>query len=84
MKGVDEGESSQSGPKSPAPKKRKSSKPDRAGKKSSEFLEVMTRPLPFAMLSPLGSDLTSLLVTMKNKNAKEETQRVLQRWLQRI
>jgi hypothetical protein len=32
----------------------------------------MTRPLPFAMLSPLGSDLTSLLQT-KDKDAKEET-----------
>jgi hypothetical protein len=26
-----------------------------------EILEVMTRPFPFVMLSPLGSDLTSLL-----------------------
>lgn len=25
-----------------------------------EILEVMTHPLPFALLSPLGSDLTSL------------------------
>jgi hypothetical protein len=33
--------------------------------------EVMTRPLTFAMLSPLGLDLTSLLQAMKNKNAKE-------------
>jgi hypothetical protein len=27
----------------------------------SEILKVMTEPFPFAMLSPLGSDLTSLL-----------------------
>jgi hypothetical protein len=27
----------------------------------SEILKVMTEPIPFAMLSPLGSDLTSLL-----------------------
>jgi hypothetical protein len=26
-----------------------------------EILKVMTEPFPFAMLSPLGSDLTSLL-----------------------
>jgi hypothetical protein len=26
-----------------------------------EILEVMTEPLPFTMLSPLGSELTSLL-----------------------
>jgi hypothetical protein len=40
-----------------------------------EILEVMTHSLPFAMLSPLGSDLTSLLQTTKNKNTKEETGR---------
>jgi hypothetical protein len=27
----------------------------------SEILKVMTEPFPFAMLSPLGLDLTSLL-----------------------
>jgi hypothetical protein len=32
----------------------------------------MTRSLPFVMLSPLGSDLTSLLQTTKNKHAEEE------------
>jgi hypothetical protein len=35
-----------------------------------EILEVMTRPLPFAMLSPLGSDLTSLL-QIKDKDVEE-------------
>jgi hypothetical protein len=38
-----------------------------------EILEVMTRPLPFHMLSPLGSDLTSIL--MKDKNAKGKATR---------
>jgi hypothetical protein len=31
-----------------------------------EILEVITEPLPFAMLSPLGSELTSLLQPKKN------------------
>jgi hypothetical protein len=35
-----------------------------------EILEVMTRPLPFSTLSPLGSDPCSLLLTMKDKNAE--------------
>lgn len=35
-----------------------------------QTLEVMTHPLPFNVLSPLGSDLTNLLLTMKSK--KEE------------
>ena len=35
-----------------------------------EILEVMTEPLPFTMLSPLESELTSLLQPQK-KNAKE-------------
>jgi hypothetical protein len=33
-----------------------------------EILEIMARPLPFRMLSPLGSVLTSIL--MKDKNAE--------------
>jgi hypothetical protein len=35
-----------------------------------EILEVMTEPLPFTMLSPLGSELTSLLQPQK-KDARE-------------
>jgi hypothetical protein len=35
----------------------------------------MTRPLPFDMLSPLRLDLTSLLLTMKDKNTEEEARR---------
>jgi hypothetical protein len=35
-----------------------------------EILEVMTKPLPFDMLSPLGSELTSLLQP-KEKGARE-------------
>jgi hypothetical protein len=38
-------------------------------------MEVMTHSLHFAMLSPLGSDLTILLQTTKNKNVEEETGR---------
>jgi hypothetical protein len=38
------------------------------------ILEVMIRPLPFRMLSPLGSDLTSIL--MKDKNAEGGTSRI--------
>jgi hypothetical protein len=86
---ANEGESSQSGPKSVVPKRQKSSKIGCADKRTSvppkqapetpstssigvtEILEVMTRPLPFTMPSPVGSDLTSLLQT-KNKNAEEE------------
>ena len=33
-----------------------------------EILEIMTRPLPFRMLSPLGLVLTSIL--MKDKNVE--------------
>jgi hypothetical protein len=91
QKNVDEGESSQPGTKSPAPKKQKPSKPYRVIKKTpklpkhapetpsassigiTKILEVMTHPLPFTMLSPLGSYLTSLLQTRKNKNAEEGT-----------
>lgn len=40
---------------------------------ATEILEVMTQPLHFSALSPLGSDLTSLLMTMKGKNVEEET-----------
>jgi hypothetical protein len=38
-----------------------------------EILKVVTQPLPFSTSSPLGSDLTSLLLTMNDKNTKEET-----------
>jgi hypothetical protein len=31
---------------------------------ATQVLELMTQPLPFDTLSPLGSDLTSLLLTM--------------------
>jgi hypothetical protein len=89
---IDEGETSQLGTKSPAPKKRKPLKVGRAEKKMhappkqvpetpstssigvTKILEVMTRPFPFAMLSPLGSDLTSLL-QIKDKDAEEGTGR---------
>jgi hypothetical protein len=40
-----------------------------------EILKVMTEPFPFAMLSPLGSDLTSLLQSKEKgveKGAEEE------------
>jgi hypothetical protein len=84
QKGADEGESSQSGPKSPTIKKSKSSKLGHDVKKPSEppkqvdetpltlsigitkIVEVMACPLPFAMLRPLGLDVTSLLLTMKD------------------
>jgi hypothetical protein len=33
-----------------------------------QLIEVMTQSLPFATLSPVGSDLTSMLLTMKGKN----------------
>jgi hypothetical protein len=39
---------------------------------ATEILEVMTRPFSFSTLSPLGSNLTSLLLIMKDKNAKGE------------
>lgn len=42
-----------------------------------EILEIMTCPLPFAMLRPLGSDLTSLLLTMKDNNVEEEAEGIL-------
>jgi hypothetical protein len=45
-----------------------------------ESLEVMTHPLPFAMLSPLGLDLTSLLHKKDkdaNKDAEEGTEKVV-------
>lgn len=32
----------------------------------------MTQPLPFSTLSPFGSDLTILLLTMKGKNTEAE------------
>jgi hypothetical protein len=40
-----------------------------------EILKVMTEPFPFALLSPLGSDLTSLLQSNEKgfeKGAEEE------------
>lgn len=43
-----------------------------------EILEVMTEPLPFALLSPLGSELTSLLQSRERstkKVADEETKK---------
>jgi hypothetical protein len=43
---------------------------------ATEILEVMTHPFPFTMISPLGSDLTSLLQT-KDKDAKEGIRRGL-------
>jgi hypothetical protein len=48
----------------------------------SEILKVMTKPFPFAMLSPLGSDLTSLLQSKENRfNKAREERRLL--WLPR-
>jgi hypothetical protein len=38
-----------------------------------QILEVMTQPLPFATLGRLGSDLTSILITMKGKNDEGST-----------
>jgi hypothetical protein len=46
----------------------------------SEILEVMTEPLPFAMLSPLGSELTSLLQP-KEKGARKVTEAKTERVL---
>jgi hypothetical protein len=37
-----------------------------------EILKVMTEPFPFAMLSPLGSDLTSLLQSKKGVEKSAE------------
>ena len=37
----------------------------------SEILKVMTEPIPFAMLSPLRSDLTSLLQSKETASATE-------------
>jgi hypothetical protein len=38
----------------------------------SEILKVMTEPIPFAMLSPLRSDLTSLLQSKETASATGE------------
>jgi hypothetical protein len=35
-----------------------------------ELLKVMTEPFPFAMLSPIGSDLTSSLQSKENRIEK--------------
>jgi hypothetical protein len=35
----------------------------------SEIMKVMTEPIPFAMLSPLGSDLISLLQSKETDSA---------------
>jgi hypothetical protein len=46
----------------------------------SEILNVMTKPFPFAMLSPLGSDLTSLLYCSQRRrelNKAREERRLL-------
>ena len=40
-----------------------------------KILEVMNHPFPFAMVSPLGSDLTSLLQT-KDKDANKDAKKV--------
>jgi hypothetical protein len=45
----------------PSPPKHSVETPSAASIDVTEILEVMTEPLPFMMLSPLGSDLTSLL-----------------------
>jgi hypothetical protein len=37
----------------------------------------MTQSLPFTALSPLGSDLTSMLLTMKGKNEEEAAVKTL-------
>jgi hypothetical protein len=47
--------------KMPAPSKQVPKTPSTSSIDVTEILEVMTQPLPFAMLSPLGLDLTSLL-----------------------
>jgi hypothetical protein len=46
-----------------------------------ETLEVMTEPLSFAMLSPLGSELTSLL-QQKKKDARETAEAEIEKGLQ--
>jgi hypothetical protein len=45
----------------PSPPKHLEETPSAASIGVTEILEVMTTPLPFTMLSPLGSGLTSLL-----------------------
>jgi hypothetical protein len=46
-----------------------------------EILKVMTEPFPFAMLIPLGSDLTSLLQSKEKGVEKERKGRRLLRQL---
>ena len=53
----------------PSPPKHSEETPSAASIGVTEILEVMTTPLPFPMLSPLGSDLTRLLQPQK-KNAE--------------
>jgi hypothetical protein len=49
----------------PSPPKHSAETPSTTSIGEIEILEVITKPLPFTMLSPLGSELTSLLQPQK-------------------
>ena len=57
----------------PAPSKQVPETPSTSSIDVTEILEVMTQPLPFAMLSPLGLDLTSLL-QQREKHVKKDVE----------
>jgi hypothetical protein len=56
-----------------SPLKHSSETPSATSIGMTEILEVMTEPLPFTMLSPLGLELISLLQP-KKKNVGETTE----------
>jgi hypothetical protein len=57
----------------PSPPKHLEETPSAASIGVTDILEVMTAPLPFLMLSPLGSELTRLLQPQK-KNVERTTE----------
>jgi hypothetical protein len=57
----------------PSPSKHSAETPSATSIDVAEILEVMTELLPFTMLSPLGSEITSLLQPQKN-NTKGTTE----------
>jgi hypothetical protein len=57
----------------PAPSKQVPETPSTSSIDVTEILEVMTQPLPFAMLRPLGLDLTSLL-QQREKDVKKDAE----------
>jgi hypothetical protein len=66
-------ESSRGEEEKPSPAKHSVETPSTTSIGVTKILGVMTEPLPFAMLSPLGSELTSLLQP-KKKDARETTE----------